>query len=1025
MKLQFKKQQYQLDAVNSVADAFLGQPRNDGTAYRIDPGVWNGGQIRMSQGDEMGLRNADILLTQQQLLENVQKIQRQGGLEESLTLKDSIAAPNVPNFDIEMETGTGKTFVYIKTIMELNRRFGWSKFIIVVPSIAIREGVKKTFEVTADHFKKEYGTSPRAFVYNSSRLNEIEAYSENTGVQVMIINIQAFNSTGKDNRRIYEELDEFGSRRPIDVIAANRPIVIIDEPQKMSAKKSLQSLAEFKALMMLRYSATHKDEHTKVYRLDAVDAYNQQLVKRIGVRGITVKGLAGTEAYLYVENIEVSPSKPPFARAEIEVQTKTGIKRQRRRLSKGDNLHELSNGIEAYKGLFVVDIDATADVVRLSNGDDVFAGQLADRDVTEETKRRIQIREVVKAHLDKERELYPKGIKVLSLFFIDEVAKYRDYSREDTMGEYARVFEEEYTMARDALFDELELEPEFSNYLKYVSRDEVHSVHQGYFSVDKKSKQAVDGKISKRGDDKGQSTDSDAYDLILRDKERLLSLEEPVRFIFSHSALREGWDNPNVFTMGMLKKSDNTVSRRQEIGRGLRLCVNQEGDRQDAASVMGRVHDINVLTVVTDESYTEFVDGLQKEIAESLSFRPRKASVDYFIGQSISIAGGEKTKVTEKQAKVMFKYLLVNDYIDDDWHVTQAFKEARREGGHLEDPPESILEDELAAMLPLVDALYMSVPKPRDDRKAKRLLPNANLKRKEFQELWKRINHKAVYTVDFDSTELIEKAVRALNKELHVASMQYVVESGTQNFRLKQADLDKREGFGDRMSVRQSESITASSSVKYDLIGEVAEKTMLTRRTCAIILSGIGAEKFAMYRLNPEHFIMEVARIVNEQKATEVIEHLTYNMLDSEFDTTIFTANQTRQELGEDDKKLQKHIYDYAVTDSLTERAFLKKLEEQAEVVVYAKLPGGFFIPTPLGNYNPDWAIAFTEKSVKHVYFVAETKGSMSSLQLKGAELGKIECARKFFAELNSLEHNDVRYDVVSTYDDLLTMVTA
>lgn len=1025
MKLQFKKQQYQLDAVNSVADAFLGQPRNDGTAYRIDPGVWKDGQIRIAQGDTMGLRNAEILLTQNQLVENVQKIQRQGGLEESQGLKDSIAAPEVPNFDIEMETGTGKTFVYIKTIMELNRRYGWSKFIIVVPSIAIREGVKKTFEVTAEHFKQEYGTSPRAFVYNSSRLNEIEAFSENTGVQVMIINIQAFNSTGKDNRRIYEELDDFGSRRPIDVIAANRPIVIIDEPQKMSAKKSLKSLAEFKALMMLRYSATHKDEHTKVYRLDAVDAYNQQLVKRIGVRGITVKGLAGTEAYLYVENIEVSQSKPPFARVEMEVQTKTGIRRQRKRLLKGDNLHELSNGIEAYKGLFVVDIDATADVVRLSNGDDVFAGQLADRDVTEETKRRIQIREVVKAHLDKERELYPKGIKVLSLFFIDEVAKYRDYSREDTMGEYARVFEEEYTMARDALFDELELEKDFSDYLKYVSRDEVHAVHQGYFSVDKKSKQAVDGKVSRRGDDKGQSTDSDAYDLILRDKERLLSLDEPVRFIFSHSALREGWDNPNVFTMGMLKKSDNTVSRRQEIGRGLRLCVNQEGERQDSASVMGRVHDINVLTVVTDESYTEFVDGLQKEIAESLSFRPREASVDYFIGQAISIASGEKLKVTEKQAKVMFKYLLKNEYIDDDWHVTQAFKEGRREGGHLEVPPDSIVEDEFKAMLPLVDALYMNVPKPRDDRKAKRLLPNANLKRKEFQELWKRINHKAVYTVDFDSSELIEKAIRALNRDLHVTSMQYTVEVGTQNFRLKQDDLEKREGFGNRTSERQSEFVTAASSVKYDLIGEVAEKTMLTRRTCAAILKGIGAETFAMYRLNPEHFIMEVSRIVNEQKATEVIEHLSYSLLESEFDTSIFTANQTRQVLGENDKKLQKHIYDYAVTDSLTEQAFLKELEEQADVVVYAKLPGGFFIPTPLGNYNPDWAIAFTEDSVKHVYFVAETKGSMSSLQLKGAELGKIECARKFFAKLNSTENNDIRYDVVSTYDDLLTMVTA
>lgn len=1024
MKLRFKKQQYQLDAVNSVADVFLGQPRNDGTTYRIDPGVWNDGQVRMHQGDGMGLRNADILLTQQQLLENVQKVQRQGGLEESLVLKDSIAAPKVPNLDIEMETGTGKTYVYIKTIMELNRRFGWSKFIIVVPSIAIREGVKKTFEVTAEHFKQEYGSSPRAFVYNSSQLSEIEAFSENTGVQVMIINIQAFNSTGKDNRRIYEELDEFGSRRPIDVVAANRPIVIIDEPQKMSATKSLRSLAEFKALMMLRYSATHKDDHTKVYRLDAVDAYNQQLVKRIGVRGITVKGLAGTEAYLYVENIEVSPNKPPFARVELEVQTKTGIKRQRKRLSKGDNLHDLSHGIEAYKGLFVVDIDATADVVRLSNGDDVCAGQLADRDVTEETKRRIQIREVVKAHLDKERELHPQGIKVLSLFFIDEVAKYRDYSREDTLGEYARVFEEEYTMARDALFGELELDPGFSDYLKYIARDEVHAVHQGYFSVDKKSKQAVDGKISKRGDDKGQSIDTDAYDLILRDKERLLSLEEPVRFIFSHSALREGWDNPNVFTMGMLKKSDNTVSRRQEIGRGLRLCVNQEGDRQDAVSLPGRVHDVNVLTVVTDESYTEFVDGLQKEIAESLSFRPREASVDYFMGKTILMEEGEAVKVNDSQAREMFFYLVKNDYIDSAGHVTDVFKTGMREG-QLVQPATSILEEVFEAMLPLVEALYTKVPPPRDDRKAKRLLPNANLDREEFKKLWKRINHKAVYTVDFDSSELIEKSVRALNRDLHVASMQYVVEAGTQKFRLDQGDLDDRKGFDGSSSEHQNESVTAASTVKYDLIGEIAEKTMLTRRTCASILEAIGTEKFAMYRLNPEHFIMEVSRIVNEQKASTVIEHLTYNMLESRFDKAIFTANQTRQVLEEGDRLLKKHIYDYAVTDSNTERLFLEQLEKHSEVVVYAKLPGGFFIPTPLGNYNPDWAIAFTEGSVKHVYFVAETKGSLSSLQLKGAELGKIECARKFFDKLNSADKTEVQYDVVSTYDDLLRMVRA
>ncbi len=414
------------------------------------------------------------------LLSNVQQVQSQDPLlERSASLASSAAAKGAPNLDVEMETGTGKTYVYIKTMMELNRRYGWSKFIVVVPSIAIREGVMKSFEVTADHFQQEYGTKPRAFVYSSSRLHEVESFSSSPGVQVMIINIQAFNATGKDARRIYEELDDFQSRKPIDVIAANRPIVIIDEPQKIGAAKSLEALSRFNALAILRYSATHKVRHNLVHRLDAVDAYNDKLVKRIAVRGITVRGLSGSSAYLYVDTIEVRKGALPRARVEIAVQGKTAITRQVRWVEKGTRLHDLSGRLEAYRNLVVTDIDAVRDVIELSNGDIVVVGQLADRDVTEETKRRIQIREVIHAHLDKERQLFAQGIKVLSLFFIDEVAKYRDYEREDTRGDYQRWFEEEYREALNDAYAQLDLDDDAARYRAHLESIDVAATHAG------------------------------------------------------------------------------------------------------------------------------------------------------------------------------------------------------------------------------------------------------------------------------------------------------------------------------------------------------------------------------------------------------------------------------------------------------------------------------------------------------------------------------------------------------------------
>ncbi len=1023
MKFQFKVQEYQTAAVDAVVDCFAGQPKHDGISYRIDPGRQSTAAqqaLDVSVGADTGLRNAEIVLNQSQLLENIHGVQRAQNLPLSPKLEHSKAAPSAPNLDVEMETGTGKTYVYIKTIMELKKRYGWSKFIIVVPSIAIREGVKKSFDITAEHFQQHYGTKPRSFIYNSSQLHELERFSSDAGVQAMIINIQAFNSTSKDNRRIYDELDEFQSRRPIDVISANRPIVIIDEPQKIGAAKSLESLSNFNALMVLRYSATHKVEHNKVHRLDAVDAYNQKLVKKIAVRGITVKGLAGSTAYLYVDAIEIARGAKPRARVEIEVQTKAGpIKRQVKRLDVGANLHDLSGGIEAYKNLFVVDVDANRDVIELSNGDVVVAGQLADGDVTEESKRRIQIREVIRAHLDKERELFAQDIKVLSLFFIDEVAKYRDYDRDDTLGDYARVFEEEYASAVNELLGELALDAATAAYQEYLQRDDVGAVHEGYFAIDKKTKQLVDPKVSGRGDDKGHSTDADAYDLILKDKERLLSFDEPVRFIFSHSALREGWDNPNVFAMGMLKKSDNTVSRRQEIGRGLRIAVDQHGERMDNPVT---VHDINELTVVTDESYTDFVAGLQKEIAESLSGRPRRAKVEYFEGKLLEVPGAdERVAITLDQAKQLQHWLIKHDFIDHEEHLTDKW--LNRAGIELPELPAG-LDPFHYQVADLIDALHLDIPLPGDGRKPKRIpLNQANFEKKAFQELWGRINHKAVYQVEFDSAELVAKCTDALDRHLHVTPLQYVVQAGEQTAALEADDLAKGEAFAVSETTTHTETATASSQVKYDLLGEITEKTQLTRRTASAILQGVQAATFSKYRQNPEHFITETARIINEQKATVIVEHLTYDTLADRHDTTIFTENQTKQDFAKVGEKLNKHIYDYVVADSQVERDFVTELDTSSEVVVYAKLPRGFFIPTPVGDYNPDWAIAFEEGSVKHVYFVAETKGSLSSMQLKGAELAKIDCARKFFESLNGAKGDAVHYDVVTDYGQLMELV--
>jgi type III restriction enzyme len=770
VKLRFKIQRYQSEAVDAVAGCFAGQPR----CQPAGPDA---------AGNAAG--NAEIALSLAQLLENIQAGQRARGLPVSAALAASPAAgPGTPNLDVEMETGTGKTYVYIKTIMELHKRYGWSRFIVVVPSVAIREGVRKSFEVTAEHFKQAYGSSPRAFSYSSSRLHELARFAGDPGPQVMIINIQAFNAAAQDSRRIYEVLDELQSRRPIDVISACRPVVIIDEPQRIGAVRSLAALARLSALIVLRYSATHRVEHNKVYRLGALDAYNQKLVKKIAVRGITVQGLAGSSAYLYLDTVETAAGAGPRARAELEVRTGAGIKRQLRLLGAGASLYEASGRLAAYQGLYVTGIDAARDVIELSSGDVIAAGQVTT-DVTEAARRRIQIREVIRAHLAKERQLFPLGIKVLSLFFIDEVARYRDYGRADTRGEYARVFTQEYAEQVAAVLCRLTeaesaTKPASRAYRDYLTAISVEGTHRGYFSVDRKTGRDIDGDVKRSGEEKGQSADADAYDLILRDKERLLSLSEPVRFVFSHSALREGWDNPNIFVMGMLKKSDSTVSRRQEIGRGLRLSVDSGGDRTDDPLT---VHEINELTVVTDESYTAFVNGLQRELGDSPAGRPPPPA-DGRKGRPAGAGDGSRGP-------------------DDEEALA-----GRGAGGG-------------------------SGPAGHGR------LPAA-----------------------VGSAELAVRCAAVLDERLQVGPLRYLVQHGA---------LRPEGGPGGSVTARSTAAdlsgpaASAPAQVRYDLIGELAVRTQLTRRTVASILRRVSPATFAKYRENPEQFMTGCARLITEQ----------------------------------------------------------------------------------------------------------------------------------------------------------------
>ena len=1027
MKFKFKTQGYQQDAVNNICRVFKGQPYFDMVRYTRDLGIRrkkNDAQIDMVdtgafEVNDDGFENAKIILEDSDIFANIKNIQRDSNYKESEELVRGLGRCSL---DVDMETGTGKTYVYIKTIFELNQRYGWSKFIIVVPSIAIREGVKKSFEMMEEHFMDQYGKKARYFIYNSKRLSELDSFASSSDIQVMIINAQAFNARGADARRIDMILDEFQSRRPIDVVAKTRPILIIDEPQKLGGEATQTSLKKFNPLFNINFSATHRKHHNLVYCLDALDAYNKKLVKKIQVKGFEIKNLRGTNGYLYLQDIILSKNKPPMAKLEFEINYNKSINRETRMLGVEKNLYYESKEMEQYKnGYIIKEINPFTNTVTFLNDIQIKIGEVIG-DISDKDIRRVQIRETIRSHFEKEEMLYEKGIKCLSLFFVEKVKQYRDYDVPDEKGEYAKIFEEEYMKILNeyiTLFD--------TPYVKYLKNNcsNVADVHKGYFSVDKKGK-FIDSKDNKETG----SDDISAYDLILKNKERLLSFEEPTRFIFSHSALREGWDNPNVFQICALKPGgDSAVAKRQEVGRGLRIAVNMLGERADVqyCGVTGNnFHKINMLTVVATDSYKDFVSDIQKDIKANLADRPTKANKEYFKGKTIS-DGANLIIVDDRTANRIESYLDNNGYIDENYNLTSSYF-IDKENNVLKELPEalSLYSDSIYR---LIDGIFneKAIDSLIEDGNQTTIIDNAlndNFAKKEFQTLWNYINHKYAYKVEFDSDELIKKSIQHINDKLFVSDMKYTVTIGEQRRLIDENQVQRGDSFGTTKTRTESIVNAVADSTKYDLVGKIAIGTKLTRKSIVQILQGLTENKFYMFRLNPEEFISKVIKLINEQKATMIIDHVSYNMIEGTYDTDIFTSNQTKTDYNKA-FRAKKAIQDYVFTDGSAEksveRKFAEDLDNAEEVCVYAKLPRTFAIPTPVGNYAPDWAIAFNDGyGIKHIYFVAETKGTMDSLELRPIEQAKIKCARKLFNELST---SKVRYHDVTSYNDLLNVM--
>lgn len=991
MKLHFEPDlDFQLQAIEATCDLFRGQEicRTEFTVTRqaLD------GQFALAFAqNDLGIGNR-LTLLDDEILKNLNDIQLRNGIAPSSTLASG-------DFTVEMETGTGKTYVYLRTVFELNRRYGFTKFVVIVPSVAIKEGVYKSLRIMEEHFRALYANTPfEYFLYDSSKLGQVRNFATSPHIQIMVVTVGAINK--KDVNNLYKDSEKTGGEKPIDLIKATRPILIVDEPQSVDGGlggQGKKALGEMNPLCTLRYSATHADKHHMIYRLDAVDAYDRKLVKQIEVASATVVGGYNKP---YVRLLGVSNKRGVIsARVELDVQMLHGVQRREMTVYDGDSL-EQTTGRAVYENCRVGEIRVEKGnefmELRVPGGENFLRIGQAYADVDALAIQREMIRRTIKEHLDKEKRLRPQNIKVLSLFFVDVVDKYRQYDDEGNpvKGDYARIFEEEYRRLAN--------HPDYQTLFKEVDLTRAaEEVHNGYFSIDRKK---VGGKVVEvirdtRGDTKA---DDDTYSLIMRDKEKLLSFETPLKFIFSHSALKEGWDNPNVFQICALREMGTERERRQTIGRGLRLCVNQEGERL-------RGFETNTLTVIATENYEQFAENLQKEIEADTGIRFGIVEPHQFAAISMFGADGTITQMGVEQSKTLWAYLLDAGYVDAKGKVQDALKKALKDGTlTVPEPFTTQLPQIKEALRKLAGKLEI---KNADERKQVRTR-QAVLHSDEFKALWDRIKHKTTYRVEFDNDKLVEKCIEAINNAPPIAKTR---------LQWRKADL----AIG-RAGVEATETGTAAPVVideqdieLPDLLTDLQDKTQLTRRSIVRILTG--SMRLNDFTRNPQQFIELVGEAINRAKRLAIVDGIKYQRLGDEYyyAQELFEQEELTGYLKNMLTDTQKSVFEDVVYDSDTEAGFATELEKNEAVKVYAKLPGWFKVPTPLGAYNPDWCVLVEKDGTERLYFVVETKSSLFTDDLRDRERAKITCGEAHFKALEA-GTNPARFVKASSLEDVL-----
>lgn len=1023
MKLHFESNlDYQLAAIAAVCDLFRGQEicRSEFTVTMRAPSAPLGDDLfpgttpqQMSLGmaeSDLGIGNR-LTLLDDEIAENLHAIQLRGGLPPSSVLSSG-------DFTVEMETGTGKTYVYLRSIFELNKRYGFTKFVIVVPSVAIKEGVYKSLQITEEHFKGLYAGVPLDyFIYDSAKLGQVRNFATSSNIQVMVVTVGAINKFGDEAEAKAEESDETkarqksqnvmyrhsektGGERPIDLIRATSPIVIVDEPQSVDGGldgKGKKAMQQLNPLCTLRYSATHVDKHHMVYRLDAVDAYERKLVKQIEVAAATVQGGNNKP---YVRVVSVSNKRGVIsAKLELDVETLAGVHRQEVMVQDGDDLAQTTHRamyadhrigeIKTAKGDEFVEL-------RYPGGEKYLSIGEAHGDVEPLAIQREMIRRTIKEHLDKEKRLRPQGIKVLSLFFIDAVGKYRQYDADgnSVKGDYARIFEEEYRRYAK--------HPDYQSLFAEIDLDTAaEAVHNGYFSIDKKKvgNKSVEVFKDTRGDTKA---DDDTYSLIMRDKEKLLGFETPLKFIFSHSALREGWDNPNVFQICTLRDIQSERERRQTIGRGLRLCVNQEGQRL-------RGFDINTLTVIATESYEQFADNLQKEIEADTGIRFGIVQEHQFAAVVVKGEDGKESPLGFEQSKVLWAHLKSQGYIDAKGKVQDTLKVALKNGTLVVPTEFEAQRGQIAEMLRKLSGRLEI--KNADDRKPIRTR-QAVLLSPEFKALWDRIKHKTTYRVQFDNEKLIDGCVKTFRDAPPISKTR---------LQWRKADISIGKGGVDTKEKAGADTVTLNEGdiELPDLLTDLQDRTQLTRKTITRILTESG--RLNDFKRNPQQFIELAGEIINRQKRIALVDGIKYQRLGDEqfYAQELFEKEELTGYL-KNMLNAEKSVYEKVVYDSDTERDFASQLEMNNAIKVYAKLPGWFRVPTPLGSYNPDWALLVEQDGAERLYFVVETKSSLFTDDLRDKESAKIECGKAHFTAL-ATGKNPARYLVATKFEDLMT----